>query len=114
MKLIDDDFCIDKIIFLFEPILEFFDTEDWEEQLENFSKEELNKKFDKRKELLNNEKEIFQYISILSYDYPNKDLMLLIIKELYLYFINYPKYTSLVDKYRICQNFKKYITKPNS
>ncbi|MEO6303717.1 MAG: hypothetical protein ABIP51_11165 [Bacteroidia bacterium] len=111
MKTIDDTVCIEKINELFVPIAEWFDTDELQEKYEqnSYTPEEIKSQFDRLKLAISQEKEIIQYITILSYNYPNKDLMLLVLKELYNYLKNYPNYSSSINQWGICQYFKKYI-----
>jgi hypothetical protein len=116
MRIIDDTVCKEKINELFKYIDEWFMSEEIVEQLElNEIPEETIKKDEYNKHhAIQAEKELKQYINILDYKFPNKDLMKLIINELYLYMKNYPKYYGDVNNWELCRTFKKFLNEPLS
>jgi hypothetical protein len=110
MKIIDNAHCIERIEELFSPLEEFFKIEEARETLEQhiFSESEEAQMIRLASQSLSEQNEMFRYINILTYDYPGRDLMKIILKELYSYVRGNKDYT--INQWNLVRNFKLLIT----
>ena len=109
MEIINDDLCKLRIVELFLPISDWFMREEECEFLElNVITQENYEKDKKDKNLaLSQKKEIIQYINSFSHNFPNRDIMLLIIKELYLYLEDTPNYN--INQWNLVRSFNQFL-----
>jgi hypothetical protein len=94
---------------LYLPIKGFFNLEEAQEmaEIKEVPENEMKIMFNYVQQALSNEGMIMNYIRALSYDFEGKDLMFVIISELYSYLKGQKNYH--ISQWNLCREFEKLI-----